>query len=223
MEYYKLIVPLLVCCFIGISQGVSQETENAFEKDIRAFEKADEENMPEPGGILFVGSSSIRAWYTLSEDFSKYPVINRGFGGSQIEDVIHFFDRVVAKYQPSQIVLYSGDNDIAVGKSSERVFSDFKEFAGMVKEKLPGTELIVLSIKPSTLRWSMYPDMEAVNKKMKYYAQRHQGVEFVDVSSDMLTADGVPDESLLLDDGIHMTPEGYEIWTNILEPYLKKL
>lgn len=146
--------------------------EIAFEKDIRAFEKADEENLPEPGGIFFLGSSSIRAWYTLSEDFPEYPVINRGSGGSQIEDVIYFFDRVAAKYQPNQIVLYSGDNDIAVGKSPERVFSDFVEFAGMVKDKLPGTELVVLSIKPSTLRWSMYPDMEEVNRMIKDDAKK---------------------------------------------------
>lgn len=222
MRFKIPILPLLIFVFLGIPRGVAQQSENVFEKDIQAFEKADQENIPAPGGILFVGSSSIRAWYTLEDDFSEYPVINRGFGGSQIEDAIYFFDRVVSKYQPSQVVLYSGDNDIAVGKSPEKVFADFKDFAGLVKEKLPEAELVFLSVKPSTLRWSMYPEMEEVNKKVREYAKNDKDVVFVDVSSDMLTSEGVPDETLLLDDGIHMTRKGYELWVDILKPYLKK-
>src|SRR5690554_5849357 len=136
--------------------GPAAVGQNVWEKEIQKFEQQDRVEMPAPGGILFVGSSSIRGWRSVAEDYPDRHVINRGFGGSEIGDVLHFFDRVILKYEPRQVVLYAGDNDIASGKSAETVFGNFKKLVGKFEEQLPDTELIFLSIKPSTARWEMY-------------------------------------------------------------------
>lgn len=196
--------------------------QNVWEKEIQKFEQQDQVEMPAPGGILFVGSSSIRGWRSVAEDYPGRHVINRGFGGSEIGDVLHFFDRVILRYQPRQVVLYAGDNDIASGKSAETVFGNFQKLVGKFEEELPDTELIFLSIKPSTARWEMYPQMSKVNSMVEELAQRKENVTYVDVSSAMLNQEGVPNESYLLGDGLHMTQEGYELWARILEPYLIK-
>ena len=123
-----------------------------FETEIAAFEKWDHQNAVPQNCILFVGSSTIRLWQT-ADAFPDLPVINRGFGGSTIPDVNHFADRIVFKYKPRTIVFYSGDNDIAAGRSPDKVFADFETFAKSVHERLPNTQLIYLAIKPSPLRW----------------------------------------------------------------------
>lgn len=209
--------------FLWVHPSYAQQPDNSpiWEKEIKAFEESDDINMPQEGGIVFTGSSSIRGWRSVKEDFPGKNVINRGFGGSRINDATFYFDRIVAKYNPQQVVLYSGDNDVASGKNAEMVFEDFKAFVKTMREKLPKAELLYLSIKPSTARWHMYDEMVEANKKIKRYAFWHRKVKYVDVSTDMLGEDGKPKPELLLSDGLHMTREGYDLWTEILKPYLK--
>src|SRR3954462_9550686 len=129
-----------------------------FESEITAFEAHDHKNAPPINPILFVGSSTIRLWQT-ADAFPDLPVINRGFGGSTIDDVNHYADRIVFKYKPHVIVFYSGDNDLAAGRTPERVFNDFVTFANSVHERLPDTRLIYLAIKPSIDRWKLWRQM----------------------------------------------------------------
>lgn len=214
-----------VLSFLFLLQpALAQKPDNPtiWEKEIQAFEKLDSANMPAPGGIVFTGSSSVRGWRSLPQDFPDYPIIMRGFGGSRIGDATYFFDRIVKKYQPKQVFLYSGDNDIASGKDAEMTFEQFKAFAKKMKKELPKAELVYLSIKPSLSRWNLYPEMEKANKKIKCYAFWHSNVKFVDVSSVMLGADGKPKPELFIGDGLHMTPAGYELWRQIVKPYLRK-
>ena len=118
-----------------------------FENEIAAFEAGDKTNPPPQHAILFLGSSSIRKWTTLARDFPNHRVFNRGFGGSQLDDSVYFFDRIVAPYKPKMIVLYAGSNDINAGKTPQRVFDDFKTFVGKVHAELPAR---LLPTSPST-------------------------------------------------------------------------
>ena len=135
---------------------VADPDPSRFEAEIKAFEAWDRQNSFPPHAVLFVGSSSIRKWQT-AEGFPDLPVINRGFGGSHVSEVNHFVERIVFKYSPRVIVFYAGDNDIADGKSPERVFHDFQTFAELVHGRLPETRLIYLPIKPSLARWNKWP------------------------------------------------------------------
>ncbi len=220
----KLVTILSVCMLLLLQPAVAQKPDipAIWEKEIQAFEKMDSVNMPAPNGIVFTGSSSVRGWRSLPQELPEYPIAMRGFGGSRIGDATYYFDRIVKKYQPKQVFLYSGDNDIASGKNAEMTFAQFKAFAKEMKKKLPKAELVYLSIKPSLARWDMYPAMEAVNKKIKRYACWHSNVKFVDVSSAMLGADGKPKPELFIGDGLHMTPAGYALWKQIVQPYLLK-
>lgn len=192
-----------------------------FEPEIAAFEKWDRQNASPKNAILFVGSSSIRNWQT-AEAFPDLPVINRGFGGSSISDVNHFFDRIVPKYNPRVIVFYSGDNDIAGGKSSQQTFDDFQKFVQLVHDELPETRVVVLSIKPSIARLKLWPTMKEANALLAKLAEEDAQVEYVDIATPMLDADGQPRKELFLDDGLHINAAGYDLWNETLLPALSK-
>lgn len=214
-----------IIIFIGLIIPLSawaQKPDNPliWESEIRKFEKQDSLNMPDLCGIVFTGSSSIRGWRSVEQDFPDHDILNRGFGGSRIGDATYYFDELIGKYKPTQVVLYSGDNDIASGKTPEMVFKKFKDFVNTLKKELPKTELVFLSIKPSLARWNMYDDMAEANKIIKRYAFWHRDVTFVDISTAMLGEDNKPRSELFIGDGLHMTLEGYKLWTKILRPYL---
>lgn len=192
-----------------------------FENEIAAFEKWDHQNAVPQNCILFVGSSTIRLWQT-ADAFPDLPVINRGFGGSTIPDVNHFADRIVFKYKPRTIVFYAGDNDIAAGSSSEKVFADFETFAKSVHERLPNTQLIYLAIKPSPLRWKMWPKSHIVNDRIKNLIKKNEHGLYVDVATPLLATNGAPRKELFRDDGLHMNSKGYELWNEVLTAILAK-
>lgn len=192
-----------------------------FEDEIGLFETIDRVSPPTWGGILFVGSSSIRMWETLEEDFSDRPVIRRGFGGSHFSDLLHYADRVVFPYEPRLIFVYEGDNDVASGKSPARVFGDFREFVGRVKERLPGTRVAFLAIKPSRARWDYVHEMREVNALVEQRAKVDSAVVFVDTFSPMLGESGEPMDSLFVDDRLHLSPRGYAVWREIVREILE--
>ncbi len=181
-----------------------------------AFEKEDQSDPPPQDGIVFVGSSSIRMW-DLPKSFPDLPVINRGFGGSELCDSVHYFDLLVARHKPRVVVLYAGDNDVAGGKKAEQILADFRAFVGQMKEKLPESRLVYLSIKPSLARWKLAEEMQEANQRIA--ADCHPDKErlhFVDVWQPMLDADHKPRKELFLDDGLHMNDDGYQIWASLL-------
>jgi len=190
-----------------------------FESEIAAFESADHKNAIPKDPILFVGSSTIRLWQT-ADAFPGLPVINRGFGGSTIADMYHFADRIVFKYNPRVIVFYSGDNDIAAGRAPDDVFNAFRVFASKVQERLPETQLIFLSIKPSIARWKMWSKMEDVNARVKELASENKQISYIDTAPALLGADGQPQKDLFRDDGLHMSEKGYAAWNALLLPVL---
>jgi lysophospholipase L1-like esterase len=192
-----------------------------WEKDIAKFEAGDRLNPPPQNGILFIGSSSIRLWKTLAEDFPGLPVFNRGFGGSQIADSLHFADRIVIPYHPRQIVMFAGSNDINAKKSPQQVFTDFVAFRERVRRELPKTRITYIAITPCESRWKQLAQVDETNGLIAAYCAEDSLLDFVDTRSDILGQDGHPRKELFRDDQLHLSPKGYEIWTSRVRPFLK--
>ncbi|MCA9237894.1 MAG: hypothetical protein KDA44_20610 [Planctomycetales bacterium] len=191
-------------------------------KEMAAFEKQDAAAPPAPGSIIFVGSSSIRMW-NLDKWFPDLPVVNRGFGGSTIADSVYFADTLVIKHNPSVIVFYAGDNDLAGGMSPEQVHRDFQEFVSVVRESLPETPIAYVAVKPSIARWKLADEIQAANALIAADCAEDDTLMFLDVWPPMLGADGKPKQELFLADGLHMSDAGYQIWVDMLRPQLDKL
>jgi len=171
--------------------------------------------------VLFIGSSSITLWKSLAEDFPSVKVINRGFGGSQIEDSVDFADRTVFRYGPRLIVFYAVDNDIESGKSPAVVLEDFKRFVALVHQKLPRARIAFISIKPSPARWHLGDKVREANRLIKDFTETDRRLGYIDVFTPMLGKDGKPRAELFVEDRLHMNEAGYTLWRFIIAPYIK--
>jgi lysophospholipase L1-like esterase len=198
------------------------QTTNRWEKDIAAFEAQDRTNPPPGNAVLFIGSSSIRLWKTLGQDFPELKVINRGFGGSQVVDSVSFVDRIVVPYRPRQIVMYAGGNDINAGKTPEQVASDFKDFVAKVHAKLPETKIAYISIAPNPARWAQVERVKRANELVREFTGTDKRLQFIDVFQHMLGKDGKPLPEIFVEDRLHMNEKGYTIWKSVVGAALKK-
>jgi lysophospholipase L1-like esterase len=189
-------------------------------KEIAAFEQRDAPTPPPPGGIVFVGSSSIRLW-DLERSFPGLPAINRGFGGSQIADSVRYADRLVIRHKPRTVVFYAGDNDLAAGKTPAAVAADFKAFVAKVHAQLPETRIAFIGIKPSLQRWALISKVREANALVRDFCTGNDRLGFVDVDGPMLGWDEKPRKDLLVEDGLHLTPKGYELWTALVRPFVE--
>lgn len=192
-----------------------------YDADIEAFEASDRENRPLKGQVLFLGSSSIRRWDT-DDAFAGIESINRGFGGSQTSDCLHFFDRIVVPYQPSVIVFYEGDNDINAGKSKSQVLMDFSKFSRLVRRKSKGTKIVYIPIKPSIKREALWPQMAAVNERIRQWSLRRKDLYYADTATPMLMTGLPPAKDLFADDGLHLSDKGNALWASIVRPVLEE-
>lgn len=190
-----------------------------WETEIAAFELRDRTNPPPKGCIIFVGSSSIRRWTNLANDFPGLPVVNRGFGGSQIADSVNLAERIIIRYDPRQVVVYAGGNDINAGKSPEVVYGDLVAFATLLKAKLPKARLAYISSAPNLKRWAQVEKVKRLNTLAAAYCQRHR-IAFINVFPLMLGTDGRPRPDIFVEDGLHMNAKGYAIWKEAVSPYL---
>ena len=186
------------------------------------FEQADAEKPPPKKAIVFVGSSSIRKW-DLRKSFPDLKTINRGFGGSQIEDSTHFSDRIVTKHEPRVIVLYAGDNDIARGKSPKQVHADFQAFVKKVHASLRETKIVYIGIKPSIARWKLVDKMRQANTLIQSECKPQERLVYVDVETPMIGRDGRPRADLFAADGLHLSAKGYTLWTKLVRPHVVTL
>lgn len=193
-----------------------------WEADIQRFEAADRVQPPRPGGVVFIGSSSIRMWTTLAEDFPDANAFNRGFGGSRIADATRYVDRIVTPYRPRLVALYAGDNDIAEGATAQQVLADFEAFVAAVRKDLPKTPIAFVSIKPSPARVNLIGTMREANALIRAYVKRQSNVRYIDVFTPMLDKDGRPREDLFGPDRLHMNRSGYALWTSIIAPTLRR-
>lgn len=213
---------LVLALIIAVPATMAQDDSDRWERAITSFEIHDMADYPPPGASVFIGSSSIRGWRTLESDLAPWPVVNRGFGGSQMADAARYIDRVVIQYRPNRVFVYEGDNDIWAGKSAETVLEDARLLVREVHDKLDHVPVCFLSVKPSPSRWEKWPEMRKANRLLRELAERNPDVFFVDVATPLLGADGAPREELFVEDMLHLNPKGYEAWTAAVRPLLEK-
>ncbi|NQT62510.1 MAG: hypothetical protein HQ556_06085 [Candidatus Marinimicrobia bacterium] len=191
-----------------------------FSEAIAEIKSADSLKKPRSNSVLFVGSSSIRGWKSLSTDFPELDVLNRGFGGSHMSDLIFFINDIVFPYSPNAILVYEGDNDIAAGKSPEVVLRDYNIFVSGVLEKWPKKPIFFISIKPSLARIDHLENMAKANALIKARTEELENLYFIDVFTPMLGDDGTPRPDIFGPDGLHMNEVGYALWTKIVREEL---
>lgn len=212
------------------AQAANPGVKPRFDAAIDAFEAADKTAMPPKCATLFVGSSTIRFWSSLKEDFPDRQVVNRGFGGSTVWEIDDYFSRVVTPYHPRAIVFYAGDNDLAdvparngnpavPGHTPDQVYADFVTFMKLKDKALGKTPVWFISVKPSKLRWDIQDKMTAVNAKVKALADKRNDLAYIDIVPAMLKPDGTP-KDIFREDRLHMTPDGYALWAPIVEKAL---
>jgi lysophospholipase L1-like esterase len=215
----RFLAVALGCVF---AQAQTNHDFARWEKEIAAYEQADRTNPPPKGALLFIGSSTIRLWKTLAEDFPEHRVINRGFGGSQIVDSTHFAERIIFAYEPKMILLRAGGNDLWAGKSPDQVFIEFKEFVAKVHGRLPETEIVFISLCPSVARWKQADKEKALNALVQEFARQTSWVKYIETYSMSLGPDRQPRPELFVADKLHFNAEGYKLLADLVRPDLPK-
>ena len=222
MKIYILISAFL---FGMLTASAQTSTAIPFQEEIDVFIKKDSILMPAANSILFVGSSSFNYWKDISNYFPGYPIINRGFGGSSLTDVIYFNKETILKYKPKQIYIYCGENDIAASDTitPQIVFERFKTLYTIIRTHL-GNKIPVMyvSIKPSVARWTMEEKFVASNTLIRNFINKQKHTQFLDVHSAMLDTNGEVFKDIFIGDKLHMNARGYAIWQKIIAPTLVK-
>ena len=191
-----------------------------WENSIAAFEQADRDHPPQKGGIVFTGSSTIARWKTLPDYFSGYRVVNRGFGGSQMEDSLYFAERILVAHEPAAVVIFAGSNDINAGKSPGIVVENFKAFASKVRAALPKTEICYIEITSSPSRWAQRDKVIEANRQIRAFCEATTGVKFIAVREKLLGSNGEPRTELFEADRLHPNADGYKILADAIRPFL---
>jgi hypothetical protein len=225
VHQHLIRVAFLIAAWCSLSTAIGAETNHNFsrwEGEIAAYEAADRTNPPPRGGVLFIGSSTIRLWKTLARDFPGQPVINRGVGGCQIVDCTYFADRIVFPYQPRQIVFRCGGNDLWDGKSPETVFTDFKDFVTTVHARLPDTEIVFVSLSPTVARLKGAAKEKSFNTLVQEYVRNQPRLKYVETYDMVLDTDGQPRSDLLVEDRLHFNSRGYELLAERVRPFVLK-
>jgi len=185
-----------------------------------AFAEADRTNPPPPGGVLFVGSSSIRLWTDLEHQFRNLPIVKRGFGGSQLSDCVKHLSRLVIRYRPRTVLVYAGDNDLAAGSNPQEVLRRFTRFVDGVRRELPDTRIAFISIKPSPSRRMLLPEVQATNRLIESYVTSVPNLDFIDVFTPMMDTKGNPRPELFRADALHLNADGYALWTRVISRHV---
>jgi lysophospholipase L1-like esterase len=221
-RFVPIRVAILALWFASFLQAAPPRDPSKWAHEIEAFAESDRSDPPASGAILFVGSSSIRLWKDLSADFPGRNIIQRGFGGAHLSDLIYYADRIILPYKPSQIVIYAGDNDIAKGMNPKEVFADFKTLVGKIQKALPDVKIHFLAIKPSPSRWHLSPQAAEANGLIRRYCAMRPKVSYIDVWTATLNEDGMPNAALFEKDSLHINRKGYEIWAKYIREALQE-
>jgi lysophospholipase L1-like esterase len=221
---FRLWVSLVSVSFwagAGVQAAPEPKPEAArWEAEIAKFALRDALTAPEANAWLFVGSSSIRLW-DLEKSFQYRPLINNGFGGSKLSDCVLYFDKLVLPYDPSAIVIYSGDNDIGKGATASEVVKSFEQLAEKIRAFSPTVRVVFLGIKPSIKRWELWPIMREANDWIEEACQTREGFYFADTAALMLSDPAVaPSPSWFQKDGLHLSASGYAAWSALVAEIL---
>ncbi len=216
---FKFVALFLAFCFVNL---YAQHKHN-FHNDIQNFKKVNAESTLPKDAILFLGSSSFTKWKDVDNYLPDKTIINRAFGGSRLADLNYYKNDLLNPYQPKQIVIYCGENDIVHKDkpSAKKVFNRFKEFYTSVREHFPKANIAYVSIKYSPSREDFWPTIKKTNKKIESFLNKQPNADYIDITQAMNDENGNVRKDLFLEDMLHMKPEGYKIWTNVMYPYLK--
>jgi lysophospholipase L1-like esterase len=218
------MLPLLVAAVVQPPVAPPPRVVDPFakwEKGIAAIEKRLKDAPPKPGAVFFAGSSSIVQW-DLKKGFPDKGYVNVGFGGSVINDSTHFAPRILTPHKPGTVVFYAGDNDIAQNRKPQQVLDDFKAFVAAVRKGNPSCRVLFVAVKPSLARWKKFDEQTRANALVRGFCEKGERLAFVDVVPLMLGPDGTPVPELFVKDGLHLSPKGYEIWTEAVGRALGK-
>ncbi|MGF7216248.1 lysophospholipase L1-like esterase [Spirosoma lacussanchae] len=191
-----------------------------YENEVRELEK---NNREQPAGnrpVVFYGSSSIRLWKTLADDFPELDLLNLGFGGSTLAACTWFFDRLVVPANPRSIVFYAGDNDLGDGRHPEEVYLFFCAFAEKLRRYLPDVPLTFLSIKISPSRWNLVGQIRWANQLIADEIGRMPNARLINTTDPLLGADGRPAREYFESDGLHLSPNGYQVWKTAVQAHM---
>jgi len=220
----RRVMMLMLAAVCSATLGLSAQAPldpNRWESTIQKFEAADKATPPAKGGIVFIGASSFARWNNLAESFPDLKVVNRGFGGSELSEAVKYAPRVVVPYGPRIVVLYAGENDLNRGLTPEVIASDFGKFSQLIHTSLPAARIVVIGLKPSLLRWKLREGMHQANKLIRTQCAADGKCTYVDPWPSMIGKDGTPKPEFFVEDGLHLTPEGYKAWTQMLKPHLQ--
>ena len=219
--YFRLV--LILCLAIIVGPSISTVHAQPFKPEIVQFQKSDSIVMPPKGQIVFAGSSSFTKWKDVAMYFPGYPIINRGFGGATLVDLIYYVDEAIIKYQPRQVFIYCGENDMADVDtvSPATVLNRFKTLHSILLKKLPrSTKMVFVSIKPSVARWHLESKFIEANKLIQAYISTQKNIQYLDVHSFMLDENKEVFKDIFIADKLHMNPKGYLIWQKQFAPLL---
>ena len=219
MKFFARLAIVCVCLF-----SLKANAQNPpFWNDIQNFKKQDSIKPPPQHAVLFVGSSSFTKWTDVQSYFPTHTIINRGFGGSSLPDVIRYADDIIFPYNPKQVVIYCGENDFAGSDTTtvQTVVNRVKQLFGMIRRKWHNENVVFISIKPSPSRKKYWPKMIEANAQIKQFLTRQKNTSFVDVFPLMLVTDNQAIPEIFLSDSLHMNAKGYAIWQKVIEPVLK--
>jgi lysophospholipase L1-like esterase len=226
MQYfYKVFLKVvcILCIAFGIGQASTTLYAQPFKQEILQFQKSDSIVMPPKGQIVFAGSSSFTKWKDVAMYFPGYPIINRGFGGATLVDLINYVDEAIIKYQPSQVFIYCGENDMADVDtvSPATVLQRFKTLHTILLKKLPrATKIVFVSLKPSVARWHLESKFIEANKLIEGYIATQKNIQYLDVHAAMLDENKEVLKDIFIADKLHLNPKGYLIWQKQFAPYL---
>ncbi|HEY3403135.1 MAG TPA: GDSL-type esterase/lipase family protein [Ohtaekwangia sp.] len=212
---------LILCLGLLISVSLSAQNPERFGKEVQELIAADS-SINRTDIILFTGSSSIRLWKDIASSFPEHNVLNRGFGGSEMSDLVYFSDKLILPYKPQKIFIYEGDNDLNAGKSVDQILLSADSLLTIIRKNLPPEiPVIFISPKPSVARWGMKDKYVSFNTELKAWTRKHENVEFADVWTPMVDRQGNVRTDLFVEDRLHMNKTGYEIWARVLRKYLR--
>ncbi|MBT8322447.1 MAG: G-D-S-L family lipolytic protein [Eudoraea sp.] len=170
--------------------------------------------------IVFTGSSSIRTWEDLQKVYPDYQVVNSGFGGSHASDLLAYADELILRFDPLKVFIYEGDNDLAERKRPRKIIKDLQSILEKIWMENPRTEVVLIAAKPSLSRWHLRRKFQRFNRKTERMASKHPSLAFADVWSVMLEGEKI-NKDLFIEDGLHMNQKGYDIWKQVLDPFVK--
>ena len=214
-------IGILLLLIILFFQFLRAQDPARFQTEIDSLKNLVIERKPGVKTILFTGSSSIRMWNNIQEYFPNKVIINTGFGGSHMSDLLFYLEDIVIKYQPDQIFIYEGDNDVASGKKPAGIMKDTRKLVHQLNISLPSVPVVMISPKPSLARWELRESYNRLNDRFEKYAARHDQVDFINIWPVMLNQEGVPGKELFIEDGLHMSKAGYDIWANEIKKIIK--